>query len=161
MERARAPWFFKLNPKKTGVSVDVPQAKPCHARQAGQNLVELGFTLPFVIIMIFFIIEIGRAWMAYEGAKMAAREGAYVASLYHNVKAGQDQLNYKLSATGLTVKTATVAQVPGQHAYKSDVTVTFQPLFGTLKIATLSGPITILPAQFDLSYKAITDVAVY
>jgi Flp pilus assembly protein TadG len=153
-----APWFFN---RKAASSMNRPKASPRYSRQAGQNLVELALTLPFVIVMIFFIIETGRAWMAYEGAKMAAREGAYVASLYHNAKAGQDQLDYKLNAAGLTVKTAKVTQVPGQHAYASDVTVTFQPLFGSMKIATMTGTISILPSQFDLSYKSITDVSVY
>ena len=130
-------------------------------RHRGQNLVELVLTLPFVVVMLFFIIELGRAWMVYEGAKMAARDGAYTASIYHNAKTGQTQLDNKLSAAGLTVKTATVSQVPNQHAYQADVTVTFSPFFGSLSIPTLSGPISIIPSQFDVTYKAITDVSVY
>jgi len=130
-------------------------------RDRGQNLVELALTLPMVLIMIFCIVEFARVWMTYESAKTAAREGAYVASIYHNTKAGQDQMNYKLSAAGVTIKSATVSQVPGQHAYESDVTVTFEPLFGSLQIPTLSGPISIIPAKFDLGYKSVTDVAVY
>lgn len=136
-----------------------PQRK--RSRQAGQNLVELALTLPMVLVMIFFIIELGRAWMTYESAKTAAREGSYVASIYHNTQAGQDQMNYKLSASGVTIKSATVSQVPGKHAYESDVTVTFQPIFGSMQIPTLGGTISIIPSQFDLSYKAVTDVAVY
>lgn len=132
--------------------------RACHR---GQNLVELVLTLPFVVIMLFFIIELGRAWMVYEGAKMAARDGAYTASIYHNANTGQTQLDNKLAAAGLTVKSAKVSQVPNQHAYQADVTVTFSPFFGGLSIPTLSGAISILPAQFDISYQSITDVAVY
>ena len=139
----------------------VLKPRQARRREAGQNLVELALTLPMVLVMIFFIIETGRAWMTYESAKTAAREGAYVASLYHNPKAGQDQMTYKLNAAGVTVKTATVTQVPGQHAYESDVTVTFQPFFGSVQIPTLGGPISILPSSFDLGYKSVTDVAVY
>ena len=130
-------------------------------REMGQNLVELALTLPMVLVMLFAIVEIGRVWMTYESAKTAAREGAYVASIYHNAQAGQDQMNYKLSAAGVTVKSATVAQVPGQHAYASDVTVVFEPFFGNIQIPTLGGPISIFPSQFDMGYKAITDVSVY
>jgi len=141
-----------------GQAVGRPRKRACHR---GQNLVELVLTLPFVVIMLFFIIELGRAWMAYEGAKMAARDGAYTASIYHNASTGQTQLDNKLAAAGLTVKTAKVSQVPNQHAYQADVTVTFSPFFGSVTIPTLSGPISILPAQFDISYQSITDVAVY
>jgi len=158
--------FFKKGLRKTPTwsrkvhedSINSPQARK---QDAGQNLVELALTLPMVLVMLFAIVELGRVWMTYESAKTAAREGAYVASIYHNPQAGQDQMNYKLSAAGVTVKSATVAQVPGQHAYESDVTVTFEPFFGNIQIPTLGGPISIFPAQFDMGYKAITDVSVY
>ena len=45
-----------------------PGQRRKRARHRGQNLVELVLTLPFVVIMLFFIIELGRAWMVYEGA---------------------------------------------------------------------------------------------
>jgi Flp pilus assembly protein TadG len=150
------PWW------KVATSGTALKRQAClRRREAGQNLVELVLTLPMVLVMIFFIVEFGRVWMTYQSAKTAAREGVYVASLYHSVKAGQDQMAYKLNVAGVTVKTATVTQVPGKHAYKSDVTVTFESLFGGVQIPTLAGPISILPAQFDLGYKAVTDVAVY
>lgn len=131
-------------------------------RQAhrGQNLVELVLTLPFVLILIFFIIDVSRAWMAYESAKMAARDAAYTASIYHNASVGQTQLNNRLAATGLKGK-GTVTQVPNQHAYQVSVDATFTPLFAQLTIPTLSGPIKILPASFPVTYSAITDVSVY
>ncbi len=127
----------------------------------GQNLVELGLTLPFVLIMMFFIIDVARAWFAYEGAKMAATEGAHVASIYHNPAAGQTQLNNKLASAGLDVQTATVTQVPNQHAYQANVTVSFTPFFAGVSIPTVSGNIPIIPAQFNISYNAVESVSVY
>lgn len=150
-------WNF-LKPETGHQNAPQPRRR---ARHRGQNLVELVLTLPFVIIMVFFIIELGRAWMVYEGAKMAARDGAYTASIYHSVSTGQTQLDNKLAAAGLTVKTSKISQVPNQHAYQADVTVSFAPFFGSIAIPTLSGPITILPSQFDISYTAVTDVAIY
>jgi Flp pilus assembly protein TadG len=135
-----------------------PRTRACHR---GQNLVELVLTLPFVILMMFFIIEIGRAWMTYESAKMAARDGAYTASIYHNATTGQTQLNNKLSAAGLSAKVAQVQQIQNEHAYKADVIVTFTPFFGGLSIPTLSGTMPIIPSAFDLSYSSITDVSIY
>lgn len=99
--------------------------------------------------------------MTYEAAKVAAREGSYVASIYQNAAAGQTQLDYKLSLASLKKKSASVTQIKGQHAYRSDVTVTFDSLFGSLQIPTVSGPIQIFPATFDISYKAVTNVSVY
>ena len=137
------------------------QQRRSRGRHKGQNLVELALTLPYVLIMIFFVIEMGRAWMTFEGAKMAARDGAYTASIYHNTQAGKGQMDYKLAAAGLTAKTSQVKQMPGQHAYQAEVTVSYSPFFSGLSIPTISGPIQIFPAAFDVSYSAVTDVSVY
>jgi Flp pilus assembly protein TadG len=128
--------------------------------QRGQNLVELVFTLPLMLALVFFTIDVGRAWMTYEGAKMAARSASYAASIYHSASVGRTYLNYKLAASGLTGN-GDVTQVASQHAYRSNVTVTFTPLFAHLSIPTLSGPQRIIPASFDISYSGITDVSVY
>lgn len=126
----------------------------------GQNLVELVLTLPFVLLFIFFIIDVGRAWMTIEGAKMAGRDAAYTAAIYHSASVGQTQLNNKLSAVGMQ-GTGTVRQIPNQHAYEANVNATFTPLFAQLSIPTLTGPVRILPASFPVTYTAITDVSVY
>lgn len=131
------------------------------AKSRGQNLVELGLTLPFVLVMMFFIIEMGRAWFVYEGAKMAAMEGAHAASLYHNPQVGQQQLDSKLAAAGLDATSSSVQQVPNAHAYQASVTVRFTPFFGGLSIPTVSGPISIIPSAFNISYSAVEDVSVY
>lgn len=132
-------------------------------RQAfrGQNLVELGLTLPFVLIFLFFIIELGRAWFVYEGAKMAATAGAHAAATYHNKDVGQNELDKKIAAAGLEKKTTKVDQIQNQHAYYADVTVTFKPFFGGVSIPTVSGNIQLIPSQFDISYTAVEDVSVY
>jgi hypothetical protein len=127
----------------------------------GQNLVELALTLPFVLLMILFIVEMGRVWFAYEGAKMAATEGAHAASLYHNPEVGKNLLDKKLAAAGLEVKQAVVEQIPNQHAYRANVVIRFTPLFGELAMPTVGGKVTFLPAGFDISYSAVDDVAVY
>lgn len=138
--------------------------KPAVARRKafrGQNLVELGLTLPFVLIFLFFIIELGRAWFVYEGAKMAAMAGAHAAAVYHNKDVGQNELDKKIAAAGLDKKAATVDQIQNQHAYFADVTVTFTPFFGGVSIPTVSGNIQLIPNEFDISYTAVEDVAVY
>lgn len=118
-------------------------------------------TLPFVLVLIFFIIEAGRVNFTLQGAKIAAMSGAHTASLYHNAATGKQELDSKLAATGLTAVTASVAQVPNQHAYQATVTVRYSPFFGGVSIPTLSGRISILPSQFNITYNAVEDVAVY
>jgi Flp pilus assembly protein TadG len=136
-------------------------ARSPRKKSRGQNLVELGLTLPFVILLLFFIIELGRAFFVYNAAKMAANEGAHAATVYQNPSVGRTQLTRKVSAAGLTATTATVSQIPNQHAYRADVTVPFKPFFGGISIPTVSGSIPIIPKQFDIQYTAIENVAVY
>ncbi len=126
----------------------------------GQNLVELVLTLPFMLVLIFFIIDSGRAWMAYESAKMAVRDAAYTASIFQNPEVGQQQLNFKIVASGLK-GSGQVSQVPNQHAYRASITVQFTPLFGDLAIPTISGPIPLLPVTIPITYSNVTDVALY
>lgn len=132
-----------------------------HRAAAGQNLVEMALTLPFVLIMIFFTLEVGRIWFAYQHLKMAAIEGAHAAAIFQNKTLGQMQLDYKLTASGLQIKTKKVEQVPNQHAYTAAVTATYTPSFGGLTIPSVSGPLTIFPAAFDISYTAVEDFAIY
>lgn len=127
----------------------------------GQNLVELALTLPFILLMILFIVEMGRVWFAYEGAKMAATEGAHAASVYHNPEVGKNLLDKKLAAAGLKVNQATVEQIPNKHAYRASVSIRFTPLFGELAMPTMGGKVTFIPAGFNISYSAVDDVAVY
>lgn len=126
----------------------------------GQNLVELVLTLPFMLVLIFFIIDSGRAWMTYESAKMAVRDAAYTASIFQNPEVGQKQLDNKILLSGLK-GSGEVVQVPNQHAYRASIEVEFTPLFGELAIPTISGPIRLLPATIPISYENVTDVALY
>lgn len=130
-------------------------------RSRGQNLVELALTLPFVLALLFFVIEMGRAWFVYQGAKMAAMEGAHAAAKFHNPQVGQTQLTTRLAASGLQVVSSQVSQIPNNHAYQADVTVSFTPFFGGIAIPSISGPITIIPNGFNISYTAVENVAVY
>lgn len=126
----------------------------------GQNLVELVLTLPFMLILIFFIIDAGRAWMAYESAKMAVRDAAYTASIFQNPDVGQQQLDFKILVSGLQ-GSGTVSQVPNQHAYRASIQVEFTPLFGELAIPTISGSIRLLPGTIPITYSNVTDVSLY
>jgi Flp pilus assembly protein TadG len=46
--------------------------------EAGQSMVEMAFILPIFLVMVFAIIEIGRAWAVKQSLTNAAREGARI-----------------------------------------------------------------------------------
>ncbi len=127
----------------------------------GQNLVEMALVFPFLLAFILFTMEMGNVWYTYEAAKMAAMEGAQAASMYHNPLMGRQALQSKASASGITLKKGTVTQVPEQHAYQADITVSYSPFFGGLSIPSLGGDLTLIPGSFDISYTAIRAYAVY
>ena len=77
-------------------------------------------------------------------------------------RTGQQAQDKKLADAGMDVKTSKVDQIPNQHAYQSQVTVTYTPAFGAgFSIPTLSGPIQVVPDSFDITYTAIKENAVY
>jgi Flp pilus assembly protein TadG len=129
-------------------------------RAAGQNLVELMLTLPFMLLLLFLLIEAARMAFIYEGVGIAARQGAQAASAYHSVATGLMHVKQVLAATGLTAKTASIVQVPNQHAYEASVTVTYEPLLN-LNIPIMGSNGKISPGSVDISFTSVPDVAVY
>ena len=128
----------------------------------GQNLVELALTLPFIVLLIFFICELSRAWWTYNTAKMAANDAVHTAAMYQSAATGQTRLNTLLSNAGMNVQTATVTQMLGQHAYSVTVTVLYVPAaFAGFAIPTLTGPIKVVPDQFPINYTALQEASVY
>jgi Flp pilus assembly protein TadG len=73
---------------------------PTHAQ--GQNLVELTLLLPFFLILVFAVIEIGNYWQTTETIKIAAMDGAYAAANMHNATVGTAQMQTRLAAGHIT-----------------------------------------------------------
>ncbi|MBI5879825.1 MAG: pilus assembly protein [Chloroflexi bacterium] len=53
-----------------------------HDEQRGQSIVEVAFSLPFILLILLMIIEMGIVFSTYLGVVNAAREGAVFASMY-------------------------------------------------------------------------------
>jgi len=51
-------------------------------KQAGQSIVELAYSLPFILIILLGVIEMGIVFSTYLSVVNAAREGAIFASMY-------------------------------------------------------------------------------
>ena len=130
-------------------------------RHAGQNLVELTVTLPFVLLLILFLIEIVRVSFTYQATSIAARQGAEFAAVYHTTAMGLQQMKRTLAASGLTPTTTTVTQVANTHGYEASVTVKYTPLF-TVSIPLVGGTNTnVTPGSFDIAFKAVPDAGLY
>ena len=141
----------------------------------GQNLVELALVLPFLMILIFAIVEIGRVWQCYQGTKMAAIDGAYTASLSYGagesaaISAGQTQMLNRLAAANLMSGGTTMSVLPVKNnggtgaiiGFKAAVQTQFRPIVGAISLPTMSGPVPIIPAAFPISYDNIQFNAVY
>lgn len=131
----------------------------------GQNLVELVLTLPFLLILVFAVIEMGRVWQVYESAKTAAMDGAYVASVYQDPIMGQQQIQTRLNTANIAYTNVSVQPVNSAQGaiigYQSNVTVIFIPLMGGISLPTLSGPISIIPNQIPITYRNISYNSVY
>ncbi len=141
--------------------------KKIRKRERGQNLVELVLTLPFLILIIFGIVEMGRVWQTYQGAKMAAIDGAYTASVFQDETLGEDQIKSRLEQAKITYTAFDIVPVTNTSGsnitigYKATVTAEFRPLFGGMEVPTLANPITIIPAAFPIQYDEIYYPSVY
>lgn len=52
---------------------------PCHSRQRSQALIEFALVSPVLLLLLFGVIDLGRAIFYYDTLNHAAREGARVA----------------------------------------------------------------------------------
>ncbi len=136
-------------------------------RERGQNLVELALTLPFLIVVLFAIVEMGRAWQTYQGAKMAAIDGAYTASVFHDETLGENQIQARLEAANIPYDNFNIQPVQNQGGnnitvgYKAQVRVRYVPLFGGMSVPTLGAPIVLIPNEFPIEYNEVYYSSIY
>jgi Flp pilus assembly protein TadG len=129
---------------------------------SGQHLVEFLLVIPIFLMLIFGSIEIGRVWQAYEGAKLAALDGAYTASTLRDTTVAEQRIRQRLLQASLNVKSASVLMVNNGQAYEARVTVEFKPVFGGIKLKAPGGTeLTLIPNAFDISYSGVRYYSVY
>jgi Flp pilus assembly protein TadG len=107
----------------------------CQCRQRrGAAVVELAFTAPILFLLVFGMIDIGRAVMVQNLITNAARDGARAAVLDGATAAEiQSDVTTYLSASSVDGATATVSPSPLSSADLGDpVTVTVQVPFSSV-----------------------------
>ncbi len=83
-------------------------------RQRGQSLVELTLVLPFLLLILFGIVDLGRVFNAYIVITNAAREGAFYASANPADLAGiRQQAVNEAASSGVSVNSAQVTVPSG------------------------------------------------
>ncbi len=76
-----------------------------HRSQAGQGLVEFAMVLPFLMMILLGIVDLGRLYFAYDAVINSAREGARYGAEYPYDLAGIDAYVKKEPNTLVTVTT--------------------------------------------------------
>jgi Flp pilus assembly protein TadG len=113
---------------------------------AGGAAVEFGLLLPVVVLLLFGIIEMGRAWNVRQTLTDAAREGARVAAVSNNrmsTTALQDSVRAVVRRSaqraGLNTASLAITQTGVGSGTGNPVTVVLQyqydPLFGSWVIS--------------------------
>ncbi|MBX2859594.1 MAG: pilus assembly protein [Vampirovibrio sp.] len=141
-------------------------------KSKGQNLVELTMVFPFLLIMILGTIELGRLWQTFEAAKMAATDGAYTATIFQGntaakIAAGTNQIQTRANSANLDLTNSQIQTVNASPSsatpigFQASITVNYTPLMGGLSIPSMSGPLTIIPNGFPISYQNVSYYSVY
>lgn len=104
-------------------------ARKLRQSDAGQSLVEFTLILPLLLILLFAIVDFGRAFYTWNSLSNAAREGARVAA----VQGSNAQINSAVTAAmgGLTTTSPTLTRTYTnvQAAKGETVTVTLNYQF--------------------------------
>ncbi|MBI5031268.1 MAG: pilus assembly protein [Chloroflexi bacterium] len=90
------------------------------SREHGQSLVELGLTLPLLLIILFGVVDLGRLFYAYVTVTNSAREGARVGTMNPKntnnaikIRAKQEASNVlNLTDLDITIDCAAYADTP-------------------------------------------------
>lgn len=111
--------------------------------ERGAAVVEFALVLPLLILLVFGIIEFGRAYNLYLGVTHAAREGARIASVRNGTGVTDDEIKDQVVArSALDITTSNVEvtpaglKTPGQAItvrVRYPVTLTI-PLLGSYSI---------------------------
>lgn len=100
MGQLREARFQLFRPSLSGVAAGLPMKRSRGRR--GQGIVEFALVLPLLLVVVFGLVEFGRAWMTKNILTGAAREGVRRYAVNDNVDAARGRAAEILSSAGLT-----------------------------------------------------------
>jgi Flp pilus assembly protein TadG len=105
------------------------RSTPCCGHQ-GQSIIEFAFLLPILLLVVFGIVEFGRALMTTNALYAASREGARVVAIGGTDQEARDRVNAVLTAARIdtALSVTTITPPDSVNAISVTVTTTFQIL---------------------------------
>jgi Flp pilus assembly protein TadG len=103
--------------------------------EAGVAVVEFALVAPLLLLLIFGIIDLGRAYSTLNQLAASAREGARVAAVLPNPVTGSAQAQIRQ-----TVKQFSLRQLGGPPVGDDQITVTLDKTAGTVTVAVRAYP---------------------
>lgn len=98
---------------------------------AGQTLVEFALVLPLMLILMFGIVDFGRAFYTWLTITNAAREGARVGAVQAPAATINTRISDAMGPLGTTYLTTTLGNVQGPRGQAITVDLTFSFSFAT------------------------------
>ena len=90
-------------------------------REAGQALVEFAMIVPLLVLLLFALVDFGRAFYTWLVVTNAAREGARVAATQQGVSPVVTRINDSISGLDSTDLTITLTNIQGPRGEPVEV----------------------------------------
>jgi Flp pilus assembly protein TadG len=97
----------------------------------GQSLVEFSLILPVFVVLLFAIVDFGRAFYTWLVVTNAAREGARVGATQQPLTAIQSRITSSIGSLDPAKLTVTTANVQGPRGQPITVSLTYNFAFAT------------------------------
>jgi Flp pilus assembly protein TadG len=99
--------------------------------ESGQTLVEFSLILPFMLVLIFALVDFGRAFHTWLVVTNAAREGARAAATQKDMNQIQTRINDSLGSLDSSKLTITLTNVQGPRGESIEVDLAYDFEFVT------------------------------
>jgi Flp pilus assembly protein TadG len=99
--------------------------------ESGQTLVEFSLILPFMLVLIFALVDFGRAFHTWLVVTNAAREGARAAATQKDMNQIQTRINDSLGSLDSSKLTITLTNVQGTRGEPIEVDLAYDFEFVT------------------------------
>lgn len=119
-----------------------------HGNERGQTLVEFALILPLMLVLIFALVDFGRAFHTWLVVTNSAREGARVGAVQGDTNAIQARINDSMASLDTSQLAITLTNVEGDRGETIEVDLVYDfefvtPIGGLVNImtgGTLSSP---------------------
>jgi Flp pilus assembly protein TadG len=152
---------------QTDVTTCYNVTNPAHvaqrkAAQHGQGLIELSFSLVFIVVFLYAGVELTRVWHAYTSTRHAAYQGALVAAQTQSIGQGLTALDTSVAQAGLDVASRSLTPLQQGQGYSCQLSVRFTPMFANgQRLASVGGGIRLFAPQFVITYNATSQSATF